>query len=267
MFVLYHPRVTAIKRIARELNVSVYYPNHAQRNRIRSQQAPVLVNWGCSHVPPHTLPMLNADISASVRKMRTFELLQAAQLPIPRTVTNAAEIIDGAAFYMRGRYLGRKDGLTGGAGITVYAQGTLPPSNAHHDFYSQVVSKQYEVRLHVARGEVICEQFKFVPQGSQVLIRNYDNGARFTTARLERHIDHALAERARDIAIRAVSACNMDFGALDMALTTRGNWVIFEINSAPGLSQRDVGAGVDLNMPSTYDAYLSFFRTELRGDQ
>lgn len=255
MFWVYHPRATYVNRIARELGVSTVYPRH-NRDRRRRLTMSVVVNWGCAPSVINRLStdvtILNRDISGARTKMRTFELLDAANLPHPRVSRDPREL------YERGRYLGRADGLTGGAGIVVYEKGALPDENVVHDFYSQVVSKAQEVRIHVAGGQIICEQIKYIPRGSGVLVRNYDNGARFTTVGLDQRIPLPLVQTARDIAIKAVAACGLDFGALDMALTRNNEWVIFEVNSAPGLSIRE-DDGTNQTW-CTYEAYLAYFR-------
>src|SRR5215203_5682769 len=172
MFIIYHPRAM-VRNIARELRVSAYFPRHGARNRRRRNSMNVAVNWGNSVLPTFNipnpgvavLPILNADITGSVTKVRTFELLTAAALPIPRTVIDVKQMVDGVPFYQRGKYLARKDRLSHGAGIEICEKGVLPEKGPF-DFYSQVVTKAFEVRLHVAGGAIICEQFKFIPAGS-----------------------------------------------------------------------------------------------------
>lgn len=264
MFIIYHTRAYA-RKLARELRVTSYFPNQHVLSRRRGKMSAV-VNWGCTNfqLPANVhigeARILNADVRVSISKVATFDRLRAANLPIPRVVTDAHALIDDIPFYMRGKYLGRSDGLTGGAGITIYEKGQRPDTTrARHDFYSQVVSKAFEVRIHVAGGRVICEQFKFVPTGQGTLIRNFDNGARFSAEPLQTRIAPEIAERAREIAILAVAACGMDFGALDMALTKNGEWIIFEINSAPGLTEWE--PGTTHQMISTYDAYRDYFQS------
>lgn len=265
MFIIYHTRAYA-RKLARDLRVTSYFPNQNVLS-LRKQNMSVIVNWGCTHLqlPPKTpvgeKRILNADVSVCTSKIATFDRLRAASLAIPCIVLDPAEIVDGLPFYLRGKYLGRTDRLTGGRGITIYEKGTLPATGVRHDFFSQVVSKAYEVRLHVAGTTVICEQFKFIPEGTGTLIRNYDNGARFSAIPLEARIDPLLAQAARTLAIQSLAACALDFGALDMALSRRGNWVVFEINSAPGLSVREDTD--DHAMPCTYDAYKTYFQSFL----
>lgn len=252
-----------VRYIARELRVTSVFPNERLRSPRRNGLT-VDVNWGCG---PQVIGqyrttnrILNANISNSVRKMRTFERLDAASLPHPRVVTDPRATADDVPFYMRGRYLGRTDGLSGGEGITVYERGQLPERGTTHDFFSQVVAKRVEARLHVAGGTVICEQVKLVPAGSNVLIRNHSNGARFSARPLQTSVSDEEAARAREIAVAAIAAVGLDFGAVDMALTQRGNWVIFETNSAPGLSGADDEEESNRLVPRTYDAYLEYFR-------
>lgn len=264
---VYYNRGCYARNLAREFRVSALFSDgHVVRRR---GDMSVFVNWGCgSRDFMRTLPywaqhtVLNRAIGTSVKKMQTFAALDAATLPHPRIVTDPHEMIGERPFYIRGKYLGRQDGLTGGAGITIYEGDELPPANAVHDFFSQVVSKLYEVRIHVAGGNVICEQFKFVPPGSQTLIRNYDNGARFSAKALETHIDAENAIRARELAVAAIAAVGLDFGAVDMCLTRNGHWMIFETNSAPRLSEREDDD--DHDVPSTYEAYRNYFRQFIR---
>lgn len=266
MFIIYHTRAYA-RHLPRELGVTSVFPNQKRYFR-RKQLMDVFVNWGCSPdivarlVEGTESRVLNPDVTASVQKVRAFELLGAANLPFPRMTRNADE--DG--FFERGKYLGRKDGLSGGKGIVVYEKGQRPTQK--HDFYAQVVAKALETRIHVGRNpsgayDILCEQIKYVPAGSKVLIRNFGNGARFSAVPLHQRIDASDAQKAREIAIAAAQACSMDFAAVDMALTKKGEWTIFELNSAPGLMRRE---DTDTHeMPATFDAYLTYFRQFMKG--
>ena len=270
-FIIYHTRAK-VRTLARELNVTSHFPNQ-QRTFRRGTRMSVVVNWGCRGVviPENVWPasdeaprILNATVAPAISKVLTFDRLRAAGLPMPRIALAADEISDGGPFYMRGKYLGRKDGLTGGAGITIYEKGQMPAAGTIHDFFSQVVSKAHEVRIHVGDGNILCEQFKLFPAGSGtgILIRNHTRGAFFSGAALHTRIDQATADRGREIAIKAIAAVGLDFGAVDMALTKRGEWVIFEVNTAPGLTQRVIHD--ERAMPCTYDAYKAYFETFIR---
>ncbi len=263
---IYYTQGCYARHLARQLRIHSLFPNDGGLHSRRRNRMPFDVNWGCGPSVVSRLgiegTVLNRDISNSVRKVRTFAALERAGLPYPRVVTDPHTMLpdDPRPFYQRGKYLGRTDGLAGGAGITIYEAGQLPAPGVVHDFYSQVVAKAFELRIHVAGNPptVICEQFKFVPQGSQVLIRNYDNGARFSACPLETHLDPTIAVQARQIAVASIAACGLDFGAVDMTLTRNGRLLVFETNSAPRLSEREDDD--DHEVPSTFDAYLNFFR-------
>jgi hypothetical protein len=257
------------RRIPRQLRVTSIFPNNGVTS-YRGNDMTVDVNWGCGpkvirqFLKPNR-QMLNADISGAYRKMRTFELLDAANLPHPRIVTDPKQDVDGTPFYMRGKYLGRTDGLMGGQGITIYEKGQLP--EAKHDFYSQVVSKKQEVRIHIAKNPdgtpaILCTQFKYIPEGADILIRNHANGAKFSSRPLHERMDGPLADQGIGLAFSCLLACNLDFGAVDMALSQKNQWYIFEINSAPGLTERedDPEAEIDNPNPCSYDGYLNYFK-------
>lgn len=280
MFLIYHQGCYA-RHLARALRVTRAYPINngvglfvkEPRQRTR-QRLSALVNWG---VGPQTLhrimdrmvvpgPILNANIRPSVLKMNTFEAVDAFnntaadedKIRHPVVTRDAREV------YERGRYLGRRDGLSGGEGITIFERGQLPAEGQTFDFFSLVVTKIAEVRLHVFDGTIICEQVKYTPAGAGVLIRNYDNGARFSNKNIENHdaITADMANAARRTAINTARALGLNFGAVDIMFNRSGNPVLLEFNSAPGLSQReDQEDDVQYDQPSTYDAYLTAFRS------
>src|SRR5688572_18982533 len=103
-FIIYHPRAY-VRRIARQLGVSVVFPRHLQRSIVRrSAQLSHAVNWGCGMLPALDMPVLNANISGALSKIRTFELVQAAGLPTPRIALDVRADVDGMPFYQRGKY-------------------------------------------------------------------------------------------------------------------------------------------------------------------
>lgn len=265
---------TCGKNIAESLNVRRINATEPTKilplSKKRRARMSVYVNWGCSPkllqkvLRSNNLPalkVLNANNFTS-SKLKTFDMLEGAGLPFPE-IFHDPRVDD---IYKRGKYLGRKDGLKGGAGIDIYERGQLPPEDTTYDFFSKVISKQYEVRLHTARNgdgsvEIICEQIKYVPAGSGVLIRNYANGARFSNKSMEKAgIAPELAEKGRNLAVAALDACGMDFAAIDMCLSKRGDWYIFELNSAPGISALDEDAErADPDALGTHDAYVQYF--------
>jgi hypothetical protein len=243
-----------VNRIARELNITSAVPNK-QRIVRRKNSTIVPINWGCAPnvmraIAPNTT--LNYNIGNASSKLNALRTLSAASIQVPPFSTQWQDIA------ARGRYLARKDHLTGGAGIEIVEKDQAP--KGEYDFLSLVVAKALEFRIHVFRGNIICEQFKFMPQGSKALIRSYDNGARFSNKALEEHLSPEAANQARQIAIRAVESCGLQFGAVDMFLSARaGHIYVLEINTAPGIARFETLHGA----PHTYSVYLEAFRSML----
>ena len=60
-------------------------------------------------------------------------------------------------------------------------------------------------------------------------IRNHGNGWIFARGGVE------IQDEVKEVAIKAVSALGLDFGAVDIVITPQGVGKILEINTAPGL--------------------------------
>ena len=271
MFLIYHRR-SFVRQLARELDVPVVLPAEwadlcrvrYRRNRMfDTDGTPVAINWGLttlSGLTPRHAPaiantrVLNRTITCG-SKVHTFEVLQQAGIQVPHFSRDAATL--GGS----GRYLGRRDGLARGDGITIYAADQQP--ERQHDFYVRVVSKAHELRFHVWGDDVIYTQRKVFPNmsGQELpLIRSYNNGARFSSNTSALNSD--TLDAGKQIAIASVRAMGMDFAAVDMAITNRGQWVVFELNSAPGISRFDDESVSERE--ATADRYMRLWRGMIR---
>lgn len=280
MFFMYHEGCYA-RHIPAELRVDRFYPATGKLRvpkdyrRNPHRELSVDVNWGCG---PHALAaavgrlrrpigrrMLNARISASVLKMTTFEMIDTwnkereAAGELADIINHPMVSRDANELAQRGRYLARLDGKSGGEGIKLYDKGQLPDPNEKWDFFSLMVAKEHEVRIHVALGNVICEQVKYMPQGAVHPIRNYDNGARFSNKNIENVLTRQHADTARRMAINTAAALSLDFGAVDVMVSKRGNVYVLEFNSAPGITPGEDEREPKWDQPSTFDAYKNFF--------
>lgn len=132
----------------------------------------------------------------------------------------------------------------GGTDIVIYdpwryfPPGQYPEKPIHlHDWYTTWVPSSREVRIHVCDGKVIRIQGKYLDfpdQDDNGLIRNYAHGYRFRTPKQELH-------RHRKVtAVSAVKALGLDFGAVDMLLTSSRSeadpGTVLEVNTAPACS-------------------------------
>lgn len=99
----------------------------------------------------------------------------------------------------------------------------------HGDYYTKYVPCVAEGRVHVFQGQVIRVGTK-VPRtpNPHPWVRSWDAGWKFS-------YDHGLPEPARALGRRAVRALGYDFGAVDIGVDERGEPLVFEVNSAPGL--------------------------------
>jgi hypothetical protein len=118
--------------------------------------------------------------------------------------------------------------------------------------YTKGFQKDREYRVHAGPKQAFfVQQKRLVREERRPLIRtagirNYANGWIFAC----KDIDDP-PEGIEDLAARAVAACGLDFGAVDILVDKNNNAVVCEVNYAPGVDG------------STVDAYVSFFRSIL----
>lgn len=127
-----------------------------------------------------------------------------------------------------------------GRDIVIYDPGDMyagqypksPPASCSHDFYSVYFADAREYRIHVVDGQVIRAQAKYLDfpeKEGDGFIKNYAHGYRFRAPKRN------LRTPRREAAIGAVKALGLDFGAVDILVTGRGQYVL-EVNTAPACS-------------------------------
>lgn len=119
---------------------------------------------------------------------------------------------------------------SGGNGIEIIEEGSLPDA----PLYTKYFKKDREFRVHVFQGEVIDFQRKArkkdVPDEEvNWRVRNLAGGFVYIRNGVE------LPVTARKVALEAMSAIGLDFGAVDVLTSSQGISVAIEINTAPGL--------------------------------
>lgn len=125
---------------------------------------------------------------------------------------------------------------------------TTHDSLRSHEFYSLYVPNTREYRIHVFRDRILRVQGKYLDfpeQHNNPYVQNYDQGFRFRAPNRE------LRQSRLDLAIAAVRALGLDFGAVDMLIGEDGKGYVLEVNSAPACS------------PLTLTAYADAFADEL----
>lgn len=204
-----------------------------------------IVNWGCVQVQfDRQLPVLNPDLRVCASKVATYTALAAAKVPCPEWTHGILSAIDWNV-----PYLGRRDGLSGGRGITIYAAHAAPTHA--HDFYTKLIDCRREYRVHVFDSRVIAVQKKLLRNATSV-IHNHANGVTFQwvgpeAATIQEDDRHDLCQMAKD----AVAVVGLDFGAVDIIQERETDaFYVLEVNSAPGIRTDQV-----------YTAYREAFRS------
>jgi len=199
-----------------------------------------IINWGNSQYPEWHNPdvrILNEPdaVALASNKFSTFIALQKAGIATPDF---ASSIDDAFTWWREGYNVYCRKKLNGhsGEGITIIkADENFPQGEtAVSPLYTKGINVKAEYRVHVFNGEVIDYIKKRravddVPTDDQLLIRSHDNGWIFTRENLNR------LERVEQLAIDAVEALGLDFGAVDIIKDFDNNCYVCEVNTACGL--------------------------------
>ena len=216
----------------------------------RGKAGDIIINWGHSgHHPAFdgaarvlNNPEAIARASHKVHSFAAFAdaIAQGEPLKIPdNTVSREVAyqwLTEGTDVVVRNILQGHS-----GAGITIikaidankYYAGGLEFPRA--PLYTAYIRKNEEYRIHVMNGEVFFVQRKArkmdVPD-DQVnwQVRNLDGGFIYA------NVDVQVEDAAKVNAVAAVKALGLDFGAVDIIKTKRGNFFVLEVNTACGLA-------------------------------
>ena len=201
-----------------------------KNSRYSHREGDVIINWGNSTTD---LPCINSGpaVATASNKLSAFEALAGFGVEIPDYTTDkqvAAEWAKSGTVVVRSVLSGHS-----GRGITITEDADNIPDAP---LYTKYIKKRHEYRVHVVDGEVIDTQQKRrrtdTPDDEvDWQVRNYDNG--FIYAR-----EDVQPCSVRDsIAIAAVAALDLDFGAVDIIYNAhRDQYYVLEVNTAPGLT-------------------------------
>lgn len=225
------------------------------------------------------VPIFNPPeaVAVTVNKLKTFEQLQDEEIPVvPFTSSKeTAEdwLLSGEKVFVRHKLTGHS-----GEGIEVIKSEEHLDTNQlqrisselsaiGYDSLSQVVNGEIEsldnesielpdaplytigisnageYRVHVFDGDVILYQKKsrrvdddgnvVTAEGAEADVRNLASNWIYRTGNLKP------LERVENLAIDAIRALNLDFGAVDIIMDNDGEVYVLEVNSAPGLGNTD----------------------------
>lgn len=209
--------------------------------RIRHQGKPILIkgtliNWGSSSYPDRVLynpgaRVLNPpeSIARASNKLEAFKILE-GHVPIP----SFTEIIPEALEWLTEGVVVCRTVLNGHSGKGIVLASTLEEL-APAPLYTKYIKKEQEYRLHVFKGECFFVQRKArkldVPDDKvDWQVRNHDNGFIYANKNVE------VPELFKEIAVKAIITLGLDFGAVDLIATKKGDPYVLEVNTAPGLT-------------------------------
>ncbi len=184
-----------------------------------------LIRWGnARQITKEPTGCVNsaAAIGIAGDKLATFRRLQEKDIRTPDFQTTPFE--DGV-------YLARARHGYGGSDIQIC-------NGSYHftgEFYSRYIENNREYRIHVVNGRVICVVRKYLEYPEKRVseyVKNHNNGYAFKTPR------RRLNKSRLDIAVRAVEALGLDFGAVDLIVDPQGVEYVLEVNTAPACSPR-----------------------------
>jgi len=193
----------------------------------------VLINWGSGSLPArvNAKRVLNNPeaVTLSANKLKAFVAMKDTGCTVDYTSSKEIAlrwIEEGSTVVCRTILNGHS-----GNGIIIAEKAD---ELVDAPLYTKYFNKKEEYRVHVFNGEMLYAQRKArkreVPDDKvNWKVRNHDNGFIFQLN------GFVLPEVCKDVAIKAVKALGLDFGAVDVGYTN-GVAKVFEVNTAPGLT-------------------------------
>lgn len=182
-----------------------------------------LIRWGSTrrvdYIPSEFTLNKRSGLVKSTNKYKSLKVMEEAGVPVPKFSRDWRDL----EFPL----LGRNESHMEGRDINLILQPADLTGTA--DFYTQYVQKAKEYRVHVFKGEIFKiseKQRRDTEPEYNPVCWNYGTGWRFV------HADEKPLGLQQ--ALPAVTAHELDFGAVDVIIDPDGRPFILEVNSAPG---------------------------------
>lgn len=191
-----------------------------------------VVNYG--YAENLGLPTLNANAGHLNKYQELVTLDQDGVTTIP---------FSGSAADLQAPIFGRKFHHTRANDIFAYKAKPLLRGDRLADYYTEVISKDKEYRVWVFRDKALATYEKVLKyadkygrRGRNKEVWNWENGFAYQFV----HPEESPA-KLRKLAIKAVEALDLDFGAVDLIHGKDGHYYVLEVNTAPGVEERRQG--------------------------
>ena len=212
-------------------------------SRWKGKAGDVVINWGTSCMGHPAFEgaarVLNHpnNVAKAANKLLAFKTFTDANVACPAYTTSHVEachmLNNGSTIVVREKLNGHS-----GEGIAIitpeaHLSGEMRVPEA--PLYTNYIKKVDEYRAHVFGDNVFFVQRKArkkdVPDDEvNWQVRNHANGFIFA------HEGVDIPDDVKKLAVEAVKALGLDFGAVDLIKTKMGKWYVLEVNTACGLS-------------------------------
>ncbi len=197
----------------------------------------LVINWGSSSLPGgwQVSPIVwnkTPNVGNASNKLTAFNLFKEAGITeIPEFTTDYAVASE---WVTAGKVVLSRTKLSAHSGAGIVMAARVEDLVQNCPLYVLYRKKKTEFRVHVAFGSVIDVQQKRkradYDGDTDYAVRNHHTGWVYCRDGVEE------CSRRDDLAIRAVAALGLDFGAVDIIYNEHHNsYLLLEVNTAPGL--------------------------------
>ena len=194
-------------------------------SRFVGRPSDIIINWGnVSRV--HNSQYLNPldAVSTAANKISTFAALSAASIPVPEVHHSSITLDPDTTYFARTNICGHS-----GDGIVVGLPSELPSAR----LYTKYINKKHEYRVIVVDSNAVDTKKKLRKRDFEgersPYIWNVANGYVFARN------DIIFPSSLQPLAIDAINALGLSYGAVDIIEDEYGNLFVLEINTAFGL--------------------------------
>lgn len=188
---------------------------------------------GTDKLQPYKFHALNNTRDIAQNKLHAFRAFATAKLSTVEWTDNNTTALEW--FTDQQQIVMARTTLTGHSGQGIVVCDPKERGLVYAPLYTKYQKKTYECRVHVFNGKVIDAQIKRKKTGdtnttTDTYVRNIHTGWVYCRE------DFTLPDAANVLAVEAVRALGLDFGAVDLIYNKHHNqFYLLEVNTAPGL--------------------------------